>query len=684
MFKKIKLYHIIFLAIAIIFSSNLGAIYARVSNPGGAGGGTLDLVELNTSYVETGSEAVGSMYWNPDDLTVNVKINDDVTGQMFEELFVGGINQTGSTITNGTIVMFAGSAGASGKIIIQKMKADGSYLPGYTIGVATQDILNGECGKVTWYGKVRSFDTSGTPYGEIWSDGEELYHSTTTDGQLTNIPPNAPDQRITIGAVIYAHATNGIIIVRPSWRGDLADLDDVNGTIPTDRAILLWQADHDYWDADNYIIDEFDARNSAGRISGGEISTSSTPGTVNIASGSGLIKTKGNQPNADLETVPDAIGDGQAGFTERVEWSTTTDFALAGVGYNLIYWDASAGTFDVQLKGNFYANFDFISDFTVGRVYYDGSEVTIRICGMNIWNFDRRVQMFGEEVFPVVRVPGTMVIGETGTRNITVTSGIMWAELVNRFSVGSFDSSGSDTFLYWYRDGLGDWASTTNQSQIDNTYWDDGTGTLNDLTANRYGVHWVYEVHDESVHVVYGQGDYTLTQAEITRQPGSLPGLIESYATWIGRIIIQKSASSFTELVGPDDIAIGFSTVPQHDDLANLIWSGSGHTGTNNTLAGFDSSGLAIYYSTGTNLSLSGTNINVDDAFLVNNSSDTMIGVLTADGLTLGANENITLGSQTLDHDGTDFNFNDSVDINDGTHGVRIVPGTSTTSLIFY
>ena len=59
-------------------------------------------------------------------------------------------------------------------------------------------------------------------------------------------------------------------------------------------------------------------------------------------------------------------------------------------------------------------------------------------------------------------------------------------------------------------------------------------------------------------------------------------------------------------------------------------------------------------------------------------------GTLVSDGLTMGANENITLGSQTLDHDGTDFNFNDSVDINDGTHGMRIVPGTSTTSLIFY
>jgi len=55
--------------------------------------------------------------------------------------------------------------------------------------------------------------------------------------------------------------------------------------------------------------------------------------------------------------------------------------------------------------------------------------------------------------------------------------------------------------------------------------------------------------------------------------------------------------------------------------------------------------------------------IDVDDAFLKNNASDIMTGTLTADGLTLGANENITLGSQTLDHDGTTFVFNDDVNV---------------------
>jgi len=65
----------------------------------------------------------------------------------------------------------------------------------------------------------------------------------------------------------------------------------------------------------------------------------------------------------------------------------------------------------------------------------------------------------------------------------------------------------------------------------------------------------------------------------------------------------------------------------------------------------------------GTNITLSTDTLNVDDAFIVNDADDDMDGVLTANGLTLAANENITLGAQTLDHDGTDFVFNDSVNV---------------------
>ncbi len=67
--------------------------------------------------------------------------------------------------------------------------------------------------------------------------------------------------------------------------------------------------------------------------------------------------------------------------------------------------------------------------------------------------------------------------------------------------------------------------------------------------------------------------------------------------------------------------------------------------------------------------------------YLLNSGSDTMAGTLTADGLTLGANENVTLGAQTLDHDGTDFVFNDSISVTGDVSGTTI-GGITEASLV--
>lgn len=63
----------------------------------------------------------------------------------------------------------------------------------------------------------------------------------------------------------------------------------------------------------------------------------------------------------------------------------------------------------------------------------------------------------------------------------------------------------------------------------------------------------------------------------------------------------------------------------------------------------------------GTGLSISAHTINVSDNYLLNSTSDTMTGTLTADGITLGGGELITLGSNTIEHNGTDFLFDDNV-----------------------
>ena len=204
-------------------------------------------IQFNTSAGI--SVGVGQMAWNSDEQTIDLGLNSDVTLQIGQEMPVLCKNQTGATITNGTPVMFAGSVGASGRLKIMKAIADGTYLPAYTIGIATQDIPNGEDGFVTWFGKIRGIDTTGTPYGETWADGDILYVSPTTAGYLTNVLPEAPNEIITVGVVIYADANVGSLFVRPTWRQSLQTLTDVDGTpLATTGQTIYWDNTNKYFD----------------------------------------------------------------------------------------------------------------------------------------------------------------------------------------------------------------------------------------------------------------------------------------------------------------------------------------------------------------------------------------------------------------------------------------------------
>lgn len=213
-----------------------------------------DSVQFNMTPTPVGVE--GEMYWDVDEETVDINMPYGVVLQIGQEMFYHVKNQTGATIANGTPVMFAGSLGASGRLLIQPAIADGSIEADYIMGVATNDIVNGSDGFITQFGKVRGIDTSGAPYGEVWADGDILYVSDVTPGYLTNVPPQAPNLQIKVAAVVKAHASTGTLQVNPIYRGKMVDMDDVNGTpLTSDGQFAVWDNTHKYFDFTKNIND---------------------------------------------------------------------------------------------------------------------------------------------------------------------------------------------------------------------------------------------------------------------------------------------------------------------------------------------------------------------------------------------------------------------------------------------
>lgn len=166
---------------------------------------------FNTMALDSGDAAVGVLSYNADKDTFDLTHKDGVVQQLGQEIYGHFINNTAATIENGTAVGFAG---ANGEIEIQPYIADGSMPELYFIGVATQQLSDGEEGKVTTWGEVSGINTTGG--AENWQQGDILYASPITAGALTKIRPTAPDVVIVVAAVRTVDATEGVILVRPT------------------------------------------------------------------------------------------------------------------------------------------------------------------------------------------------------------------------------------------------------------------------------------------------------------------------------------------------------------------------------------------------------------------------------------------------------------------------------------
>jgi len=177
--------------------------------------GPVEQLSFNTSHTHEETRVPGTLCWDPDDQTLNLTHPGDVTQQIGQELYGYVRNNTGSTITNGTSVRFSGAeTNGTARLEVAPFLADGTFPSLYGFGIATQDIDNGEDGRVTVWGKVRDVNTTGG--AETWQVGDILYASPATAGALTNVKPTAPNNVVPMAAVLRVDATEGEIFVRPT------------------------------------------------------------------------------------------------------------------------------------------------------------------------------------------------------------------------------------------------------------------------------------------------------------------------------------------------------------------------------------------------------------------------------------------------------------------------------------
>ena len=285
-------------------------------------------------------------------------------------------------------------------------------------------------------------------------------------------------------------------------------------------------------------------------LSGGGI-TDNSNGTATVASGTAWAKA------TDSDT---AVG-------KFFDFSADNSVNLTDLVTNYLYLDYNGGTPQIVVSTSIATHIFKQDHIHIATIFRNGTtlhfheEDAIGIGRVNI--VDSRLL----EMHDADRATG-LVTTDGGSLALSITAGVIY-EGLNRHTT-SVDGS---TWSTWYYDGdLGTpaWVEVTSQSTIDNANYNDVATGLANLTANKYAVHWVYvDIDGANLFIIYGQGDYTINQAEEAGVPASLPDIAVHYGVLIAKVVVQQGQTSL-EILYPWTTTFHSSLATDHGSLAGL------------------------------------------------------------------------------------------------------------------
>jgi len=156
-----------------------------------------------------------------------------------EKLITEVYNRTGATLTKGTIVYINGGQG--NLPTVTKALATGDSTSAQTFGIVQADITNMNNGYVVVAGKLSDLDT------QAYTEGTQLYLSSTTAGTWTSTKQYAPNHLVYVGIVVRAHPTQGIVEIKIQNGYELDELHDVAAQTPTNNDGLFWESATSLW-----------------------------------------------------------------------------------------------------------------------------------------------------------------------------------------------------------------------------------------------------------------------------------------------------------------------------------------------------------------------------------------------------------------------------------------------------
>jgi hypothetical protein len=149
-------------------------------------------------------------------------------------------NQSGSTMTAGTVVYISGATGNNP--LISRAQATIDATSAQTIGLVQADIANNATGSVVIRGVVSGLNT------QALTEGQQLYLSPTVAGGYTTTKQYAPNHLVYVGIVTRSHPTLGTIEVAIQNGYEMDEIHDVSAQNPTNGDLLRYNSTTGLWE----------------------------------------------------------------------------------------------------------------------------------------------------------------------------------------------------------------------------------------------------------------------------------------------------------------------------------------------------------------------------------------------------------------------------------------------------
>lgn len=191
----------------------------------GGGGGITEITSADGSLVVT---QVGTV--------ANVQVSE---ASPASTLLAQIRNETGATLTKGTVVYISGAAG--NKATVSKAIATGDSTSAQTLGLITADLTTNSNGYATVFGQIVGLDTS------AFAEGQQLYLSGTVAGAYTSTKALAPTHLVYVGIVTRSHANQGAIEVRVQNGYELDEIHDVAIASKANNEVIVYESATNLW-----------------------------------------------------------------------------------------------------------------------------------------------------------------------------------------------------------------------------------------------------------------------------------------------------------------------------------------------------------------------------------------------------------------------------------------------------